>query len=198
MRFPRRSRRQKLRSGSRLPVERGERLLDRGSCGRGCDLYLSTHGIWEWPVDVAPVRHCWCSIESLRVDSADLSLQVHSGRPGGPGCVHQLSEFPVFVDAAMALDSASRQASFSFSLDSGSRAVIVARACAFDGALRWHARLEPDAGAVSEIDAATLARLTRHAAYRYGGSSRSVPDDVSVLDVCRRRLPIEYDGKVGG
>lgn len=174
---------------------RGERLLDRGSCGRGCDLFLSTHGIWEWPVDAAPLRQCWCSIESLTVDPADVSLRIRSGRAGGSGCVHQLSGSPVFVAAAMALEHASRRASFSFSLDSGSRAVIVARACAFSGALRWQARLEPDVGADREIDGATLAGLTRHAAHRYGGSSRPAPDDGSVLDVCKRRLPIDYDGR---
>lgn len=196
MRFSHRSPRPTLRLGRRrLPVERGERLLDRGSCTRGCDLYLSTHAVWECPATTEPTRHCWCSIEVLAIDPAGPSLRIRSGRPGA-GCVHQLPGSGSFLDAARALDSASRQASFSFSLDSGSRAIVVGRACASDGALRWLSHVEPGPGADALADETAAAGLARQAARRYGGSARPVPDEASVLDVCRRRLPIEYDGRV--
>lgn len=87
------------------------------------------------------------------------------------------------------------QASFSFSLDSGSRAVLVGRVCAFDGTVRWHSRLEPRTGAGGQADATTLDTLTQQAMHRYGGTTQPLPDEATVLDVCRRRLPIDYDGR---
>lgn len=154
-----------------LPFDGRERTLAWDRCEHGCQLVATTHGLWEWPHRRPPLRHCWRSIDGVRLTRDGLSITPSDG--GRVACEHVVGTASGLPDLARTLDAGSRLVDFAFTLPSGSRLRVEARTCRFEGGITWASRLDAAPCADATADALIASTLVRRARRDFGTASEA-------------------------
>ena len=132
-----------------LSLAAREGPLGWGSCGGGCSLVVTAHGLWECPPDGPAVRHCW---QATELHCSTDTMEVRSDPAIDPTCRHVLEASSRLQHLVLALDSGSRLVDLPFRLPSGTTVRLQARSCRYRGTIVWtsYCHLSPDSDAGSD------------------------------------------------
>lgn len=154
-----------------LMLAPGERPLGWGTCGGGCSLVATAHGLWECSSSGPAVRHCWQATEVRCVGD---TMEVRSGPSGDPICPHVMESSSRLPELVRAMDSGSRLVELTFRLPSGTTVLLQARSCRYESTIVWTSRSGGSKVSDAASDTVLADQLLQRARQEFGttGSRR--------------------------